>query len=66
MVIKVEFAKSAENTSDVSTKNVSVDLLFEYHVKQLVADKEDTIKDHTAPDRKGVGGISNAVNHTGD
>ena len=37
-LIKVDFVRSEENTSDIATKNISVEL-FNIHIAQLIADK---------------------------
>jgi hypothetical protein len=52
-LIKIDFVKSEENTSDIMTKNVTVEL-FEKHVQGLVIDKGE-IDDDMSSSRKGVG-----------
>ena len=39
-LIKVEFVRSEENTSDICTKNVTVDL-YEKHITSILTNKED-------------------------
>jgi hypothetical protein len=52
-LIKINFVKSEENTSDIMTKNVTVEL-FEKHVQGLVIDKGE-LDDDMSSSRKGVG-----------
>jgi hypothetical protein len=52
-LIKIDFVKSEENTSDIMTKNVTVEL-FEKHVQGLVIDKGE-LDDDMSSSRKGVG-----------
>jgi hypothetical protein len=52
-LIKIDFVKSEENTSDIMTKNVTVEL-FEKHVQGLVIDKSEVDGDMSSS-RKGVG-----------
>jgi hypothetical protein len=54
-LIKIDFVKSEENTSDIMTKNVTVDL-FEKHVQGLVIDKGE-LDDDMSSSRKGVGRV---------
>jgi hypothetical protein len=54
-LIKIDFVKSEENTSDIMTKNVTVEL-FEKHVQGLVIDKGEIDGDMSSS-RKGVGRV---------
>jgi hypothetical protein len=60
-LIKVDFVRSEDNTSDILTKNVSVDL-FNYHTKHIVIEKniveDDGVK---SPVRKGVEGVTGSL-----
>jgi hypothetical protein len=54
-LIKIDFVKSEDNTSDIMTKNVTVEL-FEKHVQGLVIDKGEIDGDMSSS-RKGVGRV---------
>jgi hypothetical protein len=57
-LIKIDFVRSEDNTSDILTKNVTVDL-FERHVKHLIVRKDEVDpRSSKAPVRKGVGGVT--------
>jgi hypothetical protein len=51
-LIKIDFVRSEENTSDIMTKNVTTEL-FEKHTKGLIIDKKE-IDDDKSSSRKGV------------
>jgi hypothetical protein len=51
-LIKIEFVRSEEKTSDIMTKNVTVEL-FEKHTQGLVIDKNE-VDDDMSSSRKGV------------
>jgi hypothetical protein len=60
-LIKVDFVKSEDNTSDILTKNVSVDL-FKYHTQHLIVEKAEVEgKGDKSPVRKGVGGVTGSL-----
>jgi hypothetical protein len=60
-LVKVDFVKSEDNTSDILTKNVSVDL-FKYHTKHIVMDKSEVDgKAYKSSVRKGVGKITDSL-----
>jgi hypothetical protein len=57
-LIKIDFVRSEDNTSDILTKNVSVDL-FEKHIKHMVMNKSEVeSKKPSSLVRKGVEGIT--------
>ena len=57
-LIKIDFVRSEDNTSDILTKNVTVEL-FERHTKHLVVRKDEVDPKSTkVPVRKGVGGVT--------
>ena len=56
-LIKIDFVRSEENTSDIMTKNVTTEL-FDKHTQGLVMDKIEMEKDvDKSSSRKGVEGI---------
>jgi hypothetical protein len=60
-LVKVDFVKSEDNTSDILTKNVSVDL-FKYHTKHIVMDKSEVDgKGYKSSVRKGVGRVTDSL-----
>jgi hypothetical protein len=61
-LIKIDFVKSEENTSDIMTKNVTVEL-FEKHVQGLVIDKSEVDGDMSSS-RKGVGRVLSDLSHS--
>ena len=54
-LIKIDFIRSEHNTSDIMTKNVTVEL-FDKHVKGILIDKNE-IEDNRSSSRKGVDGM---------
>jgi hypothetical protein len=60
-LIKVDFVRSEDNTSDILTKNVSVDL-FKYHTQHIVIEKKN-VEDNgvKSPVRKGVKGVTGSL-----
>jgi hypothetical protein len=60
-LVKVDFVKSEDNTSDILTKNVSVEL-FKYHTKHIVMDKSEVDgKGYKSSVRKGVGKVTDSL-----
>jgi hypothetical protein len=60
-LIKVDFVKSEDNTSDILTKNVSVDL-FKYHTQHLIVEKAEVEGNgDKSPVRKGVKGVTGSL-----
>jgi hypothetical protein len=60
-LIKDDFVKLEDNTSDILTKNVSVDL-FKYHTQHLIVEKAEVEgKGDKSPVRKGVGGVTGSL-----
>ena len=56
-MIKVNFMRSEDNTVDILTKNVSVEL-FQRHIQKLIIDKDDLeSEDSVSSGRKGVAGM---------
>ena len=57
-MIKIDFVRSEDNTSDILTKNVTVDL-FAKHIKHLIIDKGQVEpKGNKSLVRKGVGRVT--------
>jgi hypothetical protein len=62
-LIKIDFVKSEDNTSDIMTKNVTVEL-FEKHISGLIMNKNE-IEIDSSDDRKGVAEMSTDLPQTG-
>jgi hypothetical protein len=64
-LIKVDFVKSEDNTADILTKNVSIDL-FKHHTRSIVMSKNDLENgDAISSVRKGVEGVTSLMDNTG-
>ena len=60
-LIKVDFVRSEDNTSDILTKNVTVEL-FNHHTKHIIAEKAEVEgKVDKSPVRKGVGRVTGSL-----
>jgi hypothetical protein len=60
-LIKVDFVRSEDNTSDILTKNVNVDL-FKHHTQHIIVKKSEVLGEaHKSPVRKGVEGVTGSL-----